>query len=302
MARIRTIKPDFFRHEALYEAERSCGLPLRLAFAGLWTAADREGRFSWRPRTLKLDCLPHDDLDFEAVLNALSEAGFIVKYQLEKGGDQYGYIPSWNQHQHINLREAQSVIPAPPSTEPSEAHASTCTHVDARGERKGKEGKEDNADDARGKGAIMLEGFMLADRLRQALGWDKDDPHAVGMPWVTQKWLNGGWNADLCVATVQQVKARSRKTINTLAYFETAIAEAHARQSVPLPVVILDQTPEVSHVQAGSRHPGGAYGASKDKFRAAYDKLSEFADGGDEPGDSASGQGIVKILPAARRN
>lgn len=164
------------------------------------------------------------------------------------------------------------------------------------------EKEEDNADDARAKGAIMLEGFMLADRLRQALGWDKDDPHAVGMPWVTQKWLNGGWNADLCVATVQQVKARSRKTINTLAYFETAIAEAHARQSAPLPVVVIDQTPEVSHVQAGSRHPGGAYGASKDKFRAAYDKLSEFADGGEEPDDSASRQGVVEILPAARRN
>ena len=57
MARIRTIKPEFFRHEALFEAEHRAGLPLRLAFAGLWTAADREGRFKWRPRQLKLDVL-----------------------------------------------------------------------------------------------------------------------------------------------------------------------------------------------------------------------------------------------------
>ena len=48
MARIRTIKPEFFRHEALYEAEHETGLPLRVAYAGLWTAADREGRFQWK--------------------------------------------------------------------------------------------------------------------------------------------------------------------------------------------------------------------------------------------------------------
>jgi hypothetical protein len=70
LARIRTIKPEFFRHADLYEAEKETGLPLRLAFAGLWTAADREGRFKWRPRELKLDCLPHDDVDFSRVLDA----------------------------------------------------------------------------------------------------------------------------------------------------------------------------------------------------------------------------------------
>ena len=58
MARIRTIKPEFFRHEALFEAEQATGLPLRVAYAGLFTAADREGRFKWSPRSLKLDCLP----------------------------------------------------------------------------------------------------------------------------------------------------------------------------------------------------------------------------------------------------
>ena len=33
MARIRTIKPDFFRHYDLYQAEKETGLPVRLAFA-----------------------------------------------------------------------------------------------------------------------------------------------------------------------------------------------------------------------------------------------------------------------------
>src|ERR687890_378461 len=100
MARIRTIKPEFFRHEVLFEAEKNSGLPLRIAYAGLFTAADRAGRFKWAPRALKLDCLPYDEVDFGAVLDALLEAGFIVRY--EAGGESYGAIPSWHLHQVIN--------------------------------------------------------------------------------------------------------------------------------------------------------------------------------------------------------
>jgi hypothetical protein len=131
MARIRTIKPEFFRHEALFEAERKTKLPLRLAFAGLWTACDRNGRFRWQPRVLKLDVLPFDELDFERVLTALRDAGFLVQYEFN--GEQFGYIPSWAKHQHVNQREADSVIPAPDSE-----GARICTHVHAHGEGKGK--------------------------------------------------------------------------------------------------------------------------------------------------------------------
>lgn len=132
MARIRTIKPEFFRKEKLYDAEVESGLPLRLAFAGLWTAADREGRFAWKPRTLKLDCLPHDDVDFSEIMDALWAIGCIQKYEVN--GKQYGFVPSWHEHQHINQREAQSSLPEP-------TDECMCTHVQARGERKGKEGK-----------------------------------------------------------------------------------------------------------------------------------------------------------------
>lgn len=142
MARIRTIKPSFFRHELLFEAETESGLPIRLAFCGLWTACDREGRFQWKPRALKLDCLPYDDVDFNLVLETLVKYGFVVKYSI--GEDSYGTIPSWDKHQHINQREQASELPPP-----DEAGAVLCAHVHAHGEgkgregnRKGKEGKE----------------------------------------------------------------------------------------------------------------------------------------------------------------
>ena len=53
MARIRTIKPEFFRHLELYELERDSGLPIRIAFAGLFTVCDREGVFRWKAHELK---------------------------------------------------------------------------------------------------------------------------------------------------------------------------------------------------------------------------------------------------------
>lgn len=80
MSRIRTIKPDLFKHEALFEAEQGCGLPLRLTFIALLTCCDREGRFRWQVRRLKLDLLPYDDIDLADILKALQGYGFIQQY------------------------------------------------------------------------------------------------------------------------------------------------------------------------------------------------------------------------------
>lgn len=147
MARIRSIKPEFFRHRRLFLAEKETGLPLRVAFAGLWTCADREGRFRWEPEELKLDCLPYDDVDFGRVLDALCTRGFIVKYASQ--GREYGHIPSWAEHQIVNNRESSSKLPAPEESEiipitstrePRVDDASSTRHGLAQGEGKGREG------------------------------------------------------------------------------------------------------------------------------------------------------------------
>lgn len=142
MGRIRTVKPELFKHEDLFELEHKTKLPIRVSFIGLFTCCDKSGRFKWRPRSLKLDILPYDDLDFSRVLDALMTRGFIVKYT--SNGEDFGCIPSFKKHQIINNRESESELPEPAislvidasnTREPREDHADT-------GEGKGREGKE----------------------------------------------------------------------------------------------------------------------------------------------------------------
>lgn len=155
MGRIRTIKPEFFKHGALFDLERETALPIRVAFAGLWTCCDREGRFKWRPRELKLDILPYDDCDFSRVLDALATRDFIKKYAVER--EEFGHIPSWSEHQVINNKESASALPEPPKKKrvnPRDGNAKgtrEARHLDGL---KGK-GKE-------GKGNISVEDIYLA--------------------------------------------------------------------------------------------------------------------------------------------
>lgn len=115
MARIRTVKPDFFRHEALQDLqERFPNVHPMLVFAGLWTVADRCGRFEWKPRTLKLDVLPFLRFEMAEALSVLEDAGFIVRYEVE--GKIYGFIPTFEEHQRITGKELASPprYPEPP--------------------------------------------------------------------------------------------------------------------------------------------------------------------------------------------
>jgi uncharacterized protein YdaU (DUF1376 family) len=136
---------------------------------------------------------------------------------------------------------------------------------------------------------ISPEAFTLADRLCEAAGWHLDEPQSHGTPLVAQKWLSGNWNADLCVETVRRVRAIARKPINTLAYFERPIAEAHAEQAKPLPVVVVDQNPEVTHAKA---KPGGNIVGAVDRLAAAgitFGERPRLSDG--------TGETVVRLLP-----
>lgn len=105
MARIRTIKPEFFRHEGLQDLERNHpGRYPMLVFSGLWLVADKLGHFEWKPRSLKLDILPFLDFDMEKTLELLRSFSYLRKY--EDCGKLYGEVANFARHQRISGKEA----------------------------------------------------------------------------------------------------------------------------------------------------------------------------------------------------
>lgn len=104
MARIRTIKPGFFRHEALQDLEiANPGKYPMMVFEGLWGHCDSKGRFEWRPRQLKLDILPFLPFDMADTLEILERAGRVKRYTVD--GKEYGEIPNFEKHQRITGKE-----------------------------------------------------------------------------------------------------------------------------------------------------------------------------------------------------
>ena len=105
MARIRTIKPDFF----LDDDVASLNPLTRLLFIGLWCLADKAGRLEDKPQKIKVQILPYDKFDTDAELSILTKKGFIVRYTVE--GRKFIEIPSFLKHQRVHNTEKESDIP-----------------------------------------------------------------------------------------------------------------------------------------------------------------------------------------------
>lgn len=132
MARIRTVKPEYFRHELLQDLESEYPeLKPMLVFEGLWTQCDKNGVFEYKPRQLKLDILPFVQYDMGASLVLLREAKMISL--MVHGEKVYGFIPSFKIHQRISGKEAQD---GPKFPQPSEM--TEWKHEGSTGEALGK--------------------------------------------------------------------------------------------------------------------------------------------------------------------
>lgn len=230
MARIRTIKPDFFTSEDIVGIT-----PLaRLLYIATWLEADREGRFVWRPKTLKLRYLPGDQCDIDAIANELVSSGLVVPYDVD--GQTFAEIPTFARHQVINNRESASAIPARDSDASGtpEQRVTDVTATPLMGkERKGKEvdrtrrvedeqveesfaqfwerypakkGKQDAIKAWRKlkpSGDLLIAIMSGLEAQKAARDWRKDDGRYIPHPAT---WLNGRrWDDEL--GTDQPIQA-----------------------------------------------------------------------------------------------
>lgn len=191
MARIRTIKPEFFTSEDIVALSPFA----RLLYIALWCEADKEGRLVWKPKTFKIRYLPADDCDIQALCDELTSAGLVVLY-----GNGYAHIPAFKAHQHINPRETASQLPDPDASPTRAARVGTrqARDSDAQGGRegKGKEGK-DTPLPPKG-GPERFEDFWLA--------WPKND-RKQDKAKCLELWSRGKLDA-VAEAVIADVKAK----------------------------------------------------------------------------------------------
>lgn len=112
MARIRSVKPEFWTDRKLSRLSRDA----RLLYIALWNQADEWCRVHGDTRYVKGHCLPYDDdLSLSAIdrlLDELATAGHLQRYEI--AADPYLYLPKMAKHQRLEPHKVPSRLPEPP--------------------------------------------------------------------------------------------------------------------------------------------------------------------------------------------
>jgi hypothetical protein len=119
MARIRTIKPQFWQDAGVANLSREA----RLLMLGLVSIADDEGRFVASPAAIIGYVYPHDDdvtpAKVKRWLSEVEKHCHLTLYTVD--GLSYGSWRNWTKHQAIN-RPSSSPLPPPLTEESLNAH------------------------------------------------------------------------------------------------------------------------------------------------------------------------------------
>lgn len=182
MARIRTVKPEFFRHELLQELEANhLGKYPMFVFEGLWGHCDSNGVFPWRPKQLKLDILPFLPFDMTETLGILLESKQIYKGLTDKG--VFGFVPTFRLHQRLTGKEVKDGVKYPflPEWEAIVKQQGSNGEIpdvqEGKGKGKGKEGS--NEPDSNVKVFIDYAFQTFKDRFKEKLLIDGQKDGAI---------------------------------------------------------------------------------------------------------------------------
>ena len=109
MARIRSIKPEFWTDEKVVELSPFA----RLLFIGMWNFVDDEGRMVYSPKRIKMQVFPADSIDLTGLLEEIRKSKLVYVYTVD--GVEYLQVCGFLKHQKIDKR-SKSKLPAPPNS------------------------------------------------------------------------------------------------------------------------------------------------------------------------------------------
>lgn len=122
MARIRSIKPEYWTSEQVVE----CSPMARLLFIGLWNFCDDNGVHPASAKRAKMEVFPSDDLTEGAVKKLIDElltTGLLAKFEVD--GKSYWNVTGWH---HQKIERPSYKFPAPPkSTSDPRGHGEDST-------------------------------------------------------------------------------------------------------------------------------------------------------------------------------
>lgn len=113
MARIRTIKPEFWEDEVVGTLSRDA----RLLFVACLNLADDEGLLRWSAPYIKSSAFMYDEdigiPDTQKLMDELVSSGMFHSYRAGKAQQPFAYVVGFHKHQKIN-RPSPSRLPPPP--------------------------------------------------------------------------------------------------------------------------------------------------------------------------------------------
>jgi uncharacterized phage protein (TIGR02220 family) len=108
MARIRTIKPEFWTSEQVVD----CSLTARLLFIGIWNFCDDHGVHPASAKRVKMEVFPSDPIGDAAIhemIDELTAAGLLYAYEVD--GKGYWQVTGWAKHQKIEKPTYRHPLP-----------------------------------------------------------------------------------------------------------------------------------------------------------------------------------------------
>jgi hypothetical protein len=158
MARIRSIKPEFWTSEQVAD----CSPTARLLFIGLWSFCDDQGVHPASAKRIKMEVFPADSFTIEQMDGFIAEllnAGLLTKFTAE--GDDFFAVTGWK---HQKIEKPTNKYPAPPSRKTIADHSPTTSREVAEPsppERKGEERKGEEKKDNRAANASLKADFKI---------------------------------------------------------------------------------------------------------------------------------------------
>ena len=157
MARIRTVKPEFWTDERVGE----CSPTARLLFIASWNFADDHGGLDRSAKQLKAQAFPYDVIDCEPLVQELIAVGLFIEYEV--GGKKYLHIKGFGVHQKIE-KQGKPRVPlyeSSPST-PRIVDESSPSEGKGKGKGKGKGSEKTRAAREPTRGTSFPDDFSLS--------------------------------------------------------------------------------------------------------------------------------------------